>query len=154
MGKTIELLVPLGLNLVVCILAALLVRAFRNPGRVPRLNSPAEAVRLFLGHFPDVRGSAALALDGSAALLALEDGRVGLLQRHGHRWNARILTSDQVRTVACLRDGSVTLRLRDYTGPAVVLPPGAAPASELWSSCLRRLLPPGAHPDMKVPGHA
>ncbi len=139
MGKLLELLVPLGVNLLVCIVAALLVRAFRDSARRPRLTSPAEALQRFAEHFPDSRGSAVVAADGAAALIALEDGGVGLLQRHGHRWNARILSPARVRAVNPMPGGRVRLRLRDYGGPSVVLDPGTAVASEQWMSCLRRL---------------
>ena len=114
----------LSLHTVGLILGLLLLALFaaRRPARLDRLDNerlraPAEALGIYRAQFPDASGEATLDADGKAALIALQHpARIGLLRRHGQRWNAREITSQDVRSVE-VRSDSLVVSLKDFGWP-------------------------------------
>lgn len=81
------------------------------------LTEPAQALALYRMRFPTATGRVSLATDGRAALLELDDGGVGLIERCGRRWNARALEAREIAGVERARDGAITVRFADFGWP-------------------------------------
>jgi hypothetical protein len=86
-----------------------------------RLAGPAEALGLFRTHCPDAAvDTATVSADACSALIALRhDPAVGLVQRHGRRWNVRTLQAQDLRSVAVVRGNTLRLELADFAWPRV-----------------------------------
>jgi hypothetical protein len=83
-----------------------------------RLVGPDEAIAAFKRHYPDAQGSATLAADGRSALIDLHpEGGIGLLQRQGRRWNARVLLSREISAVRVGPDGALEIAFADFGWP-------------------------------------
>jgi hypothetical protein len=82
-----------------------------------RLTEPEQALALYRIRFPTARGRVTLATDGRAALLELNDGSVGLIERCGRRWNARTLEPREIAGVDRARDGALTVCFADFGWP-------------------------------------
>ncbi|MGB6605359.1 MAG: hypothetical protein WA747_12855 [Steroidobacteraceae bacterium] len=117
-----ELAIAIAANVV---LGVLLLGLFLWRGTTDgaRLAGAAEALRLFRAHFPDaVVETATLAGDARGALIALRhDPAIGLIQRHGRRWNVRALEAEDLRSVAFVRGNTLRLELADFAWPRVDL---------------------------------
>jgi hypothetical protein len=115
-----ELAIAIAANLM---LGVLLLGLFLWRGTVDgvRLAGPAEARDLFRVHFPDaVVDTATLGSDARAALLALRhDPAIGLIQRHGRRWNVRALQAEDLRSAAVVRGDTLRVQLADFAWPRV-----------------------------------
>ena len=136
-----ELLIAIGVNVLVGALAALLLYISRNARRqAARLSDPTAAMDLFRRQFPDATGTATLTADGRNALIDLGEGAgIGLLQSHGQRWNARILRTGDVTSLATTGYSALELRLADYANPRAALLFPSAEVQFLWLERLRSL---------------
>jgi hypothetical protein len=115
-----ELAIAMAANVVLGVLLFGLFR-WRGAADAARLAGPAEALRLFRAHFPDaVVDTATVASDARSALIALRHERaLGLIQRHGRRWNVRALEAEDLRAVALVRGNTLRLELADFAWPRV-----------------------------------
>jgi hypothetical protein len=115
-----ELAIAIAANVVLGIVLLGLFR-WRGTADGVRLAGPAEALGLFRTHFPDAAvDAAALARDARTALIALRhDPAIGLIQRHGRRWNVRALQAEDLRSVAVVRGDTLRLELADFAWPRV-----------------------------------
>lgn len=82
-----------------------------------RLTEPEQALTRYRIRYPTARGQVSLAGDGRAALLELTDGSVGLVERRGRRWNARVLEPREIVGVDRAGDGAITVRFADFGWP-------------------------------------
>jgi hypothetical protein len=82
-----------------------------------RLTDPDQALAQWRALDPRAHGRATLAADGRAALLELDDGSLGLVERRGRRWAARSLDPRELVGVDATDDGSITLRFADFGWP-------------------------------------
>jgi hypothetical protein len=94
-----------------------------------------EARALLTSHFPDARPGEARTTR-HAVLFALEGGGIGLVRAQGAHPLTRIVTAAEVRAVTS-KPGRVTLKLRDYADPRIVLHPEEPEDLREW---LRTLL--------------
>ena len=135
-----ELAIAIAANVV---LGVLLFGLFlwRGAADSTRLAGPAEARDLFHRHFPDATiDTAAVAGDGRAALIALRhDTAIGLVQRHGRRWNIRALQADDLRSVKVVRGDALRLELADFGWPRVEVCLEDADARAHWLARLAGL---------------
>ena len=111
----VELLIAIVANLILGVLL-LGMFAWLRSRDTASLASSDDALTIFRQRFPDASGVASIASDGHGALLVLRDG-IGLLHRHGRRWNARKLTPEELRGVAVTRGDRITLALADFGWP-------------------------------------
>jgi hypothetical protein len=116
-----ELAISIVVNVALGLLLLALLCWKRSPDTA-RLAGPVEAVDIFLRQIAAAAGDVTVAADGRAALIDLNgDGRVGLLQRHGRRWNARALAAGEVRSAQFgdedERADTIELRLADFGWP-------------------------------------
>lgn len=111
-----ELAIAIAANIVIGVVLLLLFAWYRMPNTL-RLTGPEEALAIFCRHIPDATGTVTVAADGLAALIALQQGsRIGLIHRHGRRWNAREVRPEDLRSVTVL-DETITLSLTDFGWP-------------------------------------
>jgi len=112
-----ELVISIAVNVV---LGALLLGLFvwkRNTDAI-RLANPEEAMDVFRRYFPEAVGTATVAADRRAALIDLQPGGgIGLLQRVGRRWNARLLVPREFSAIALEADGTIKLQFADFGWP-------------------------------------
>lgn len=150
MELSIALNVALGI-----VLFALLRRQSGDDG--VRLHGNAEAVRIFMSQFPDLQGAASVADDGRGALIELESGGgVGLLERRGRRWNARVIRPGDLAsapTSARIEGECLCIGFADFGWPRSRLRFGDAGARSTWLARLGAAVPspPGRQRD---PRHA
>lgn len=134
-----ELMISIVVNLLLGLLLLSLLYWKRAADQAV-LDGGAHAIEVFRRHFPDAAGIAVVAADLKGALIDLQrDGGVGLLQRRGRRWNARILAPGEVASVRLGKDGSLDLRLRDFGWPRTRLPIADAGVRALWLARLNAL---------------
>jgi len=142
-----ELAISIAVNVLLgLLLLALLSRWGRRDNA--RLTGPEDAMTAFRVHFPDASGTATVAADGRSALvdLAPETG-VGLLQRHGRRWNARILAPREIASVQVGGDGAIDVRFADFAWPRAAIRIEDGPVRAAWISRLDALKEQGQpHP--------
>jgi hypothetical protein len=112
-----ELLLAIAVNVVLGgLLLALLY--FKHASDDVRLSSPEQALEIFRRDFPEARGTATLSAEGRCALVELAGGGgVGVLERHGRRWNARMLVAREFSSVRLDRDGCIRLKFTDFGWP-------------------------------------
>jgi hypothetical protein len=135
-----ELAIAIAAN---AVLGAVLLGLFlwRGTADTVRLAGPAEARRLFHAHFPDaVVDTATLGSDARAALIALRhDPAIGLIQRHGRRWNVRALQAEDLRSVTLESGATLRLHLADFAWPRVDVRLEDAAALAQWQARLAGL---------------
>jgi hypothetical protein len=135
-----ELAIAIAANVV---LGAVLLGLFlwRGSADRARLTGPAEALGLFRTHFPDATLEAAtVASDARTALIALRhEPVVGLIQRHGRRWNVRVLQAEDLRSVRIVRGDTLRLELVDFAWPRVDVRLEEADARAHWQARLADL---------------
>jgi hypothetical protein len=111
-----ELAIAIAANIVIGAVLLALFGLRRAPDGV-RLTGPAEALAVYRRQFPKATVSAVVASDGLAALFPLPGvGKIGLLHRHGRRWNARELLPEDLRSVTADGD-TITISLTDFGWP-------------------------------------
>jgi hypothetical protein len=138
-----ELLIAIGFNAVVGVLAALLIYFYWTRRRGDASLADADtALGLFRGHFPEITGKATLTADGRNALIDLPDGvGLGLLQGHGHRWNAHWLKPGDVASVRVTQDRMLLVRFVDYGSPHASLAFRDGNERDSWLARLQALTP-------------
>jgi hypothetical protein len=148
-----ELAVSIAVN---CALGAILfgVLRWRVSGDTVRLEGPADAMQQFARHFPGAAGTATVADDGRSALIELQRGRIGLLQRLGRRWNARTLIPGDVSKVEASEDGTLRVKFADFAWPGAQLRIGHAEIRSLWVARLQSLATRGASRESRGASHA
>lgn len=145
-----DLAIAIAANLALGIL--LLPLLLRSRTDQVRARTAAEALQIYRRHFPDALGTVLLGHDGRSALIELADGGLGLLQRHGQRWNARALAPGELAEVRAARDGSILVRFTDFGWPRARLVPPDAAARQVWLARLQPLV--RAHGAAGEPHHA
>jgi hypothetical protein len=110
-----ELVLAIAVNVVLGILLLALLY-WKHTNDNVRLSSAEEALELFRAQFRDAIGKATVSADRRCALIELENG-IGVLERHGRRWNARLLVSRELASVRLGRDGCLRLRFADFGWP-------------------------------------
>ncbi|MBS0393414.1 MAG: hypothetical protein JSR54_02250 [Proteobacteria bacterium] len=112
-----DLLIPIAANVIVgLLLAALFLGRRRSEG--PSLTSAREALAVFQSRYPDSQGAVTLGDDGQAALIALTPAAgVGLVHRHGRRWNARMLQPGDLESVTVANEQELVLSMADFGWP-------------------------------------
>jgi len=102
-----------------------------------RLRSPEEALAILRSQLPDLEGPVTLSEDGTAALVALGQGSgIGLVHRHGRRWNARELQPEDLRKVTT-QDTTIQLALADFGWPRTAVRICDAGTREAWLARLQ-----------------
>jgi hypothetical protein len=106
-----------------------------------RLDGPDAALRHFAEVFPDATGHALVGDGGDSALIALSgDAGVGLVERHGRRWNARRLERGEIRALVADANGTLHMRLTDFAWPAARIRIADDTARNEWLARLRGLM--------------
>ncbi len=112
-----ELIEPIAVNVVLGIVLLALLIWKQRPDDA-RLTDTDEATDIFSKHYPDTMGTVTLAADRRSALIDLKSqDAVGLLQRHGHRWNARVLVRGEIASIQPEPDGSIKVNFVDFAWP-------------------------------------
>ena len=130
-----------GFNVVVGVLTTLLIYFFwtRRRGDVP-LADAETALGHFRDHFPEANGTATVTTDRRNALIDLPDGvGIGLLQGHGHRWNAHWLKPGDVASVRVSGETKLQVRFTDYGSPRASLLLADANERVAWLARLQAL---------------
>ncbi len=135
-----ELAVAIAVNVLLGLLLYALHRWVRTADTA-RLDGAGQALALFHQRMAGLGGDATLIDDGRGALIATPGGGVGLLQRHGSRWNARLLTAGDLAGVEAEPDGGVTLRLADFGWPRARLRFADSATHAAWMTRLESLMP-------------
>jgi hypothetical protein len=132
-----ELVISIAVN---CVLGVILlaVLLWKRVSDTERLAGAEDATRKFVHHFPDAVGVASVTDDQRGALLDLQHGHVGLLQRQGRRWNARMLVSQDIASARMKSDGTLHLKFTDFAWPSARIRFADADSRALW---LKRLTP-------------
>ena len=105
------------------VLTTLLIYLYwtRNRGDAPLADADT-ALGHFRDHFPEANGTATVTTDRRNALIDLADGvGIGLLQGHGHRWNAHWLKPGDVASVRVSQENKLQVRFTDYGSPRASL---------------------------------
>jgi len=137
-----ELAISIAANVLLgLLLLALLSWKGRRDG--VRLSGADQGMELFRMHFPDAAGTATVAADRRSALVELQDGRIGLLERRGRRWNARMLTRRELSRVELERDGAIQLSFLDFGWPRATFRAADEEAQAQWMARLTSLTPHG-----------
>ena len=73
-------------------------------------------------------------------MIDLQRGGIGLLQRHGRRWNARLLAPGELSSVVLSGD-AIELGFADFGWPRARLRMADADVRAMWLSRLKSLAP-------------
>lgn len=112
-----ELAISIAVNVVLG-LALFGILRWKRVGDTARLAGAPEAVEIFSQRFPAAACDATVAHDGRSALIDLDcHGCVGLLQRHGRRWNARTLGPGEVSSAELKEPAMINLKFADFGWP-------------------------------------
>jgi hypothetical protein len=134
-----ELAISIAVNVVLG-LVLLAVLRWTRVGDAVRLAGAPQAIEIFAQRFPAAAGDATVAHDGRSALIALDClGCVGLLQRHGRRWNARALGPGEVSSVELEEAAIIKLKFADFGWPHAKIRIDDADARARWLSRLQAL---------------
>jgi len=134
-----ELAISIAVNVGLGI-ALLGILRWKRVGDTARLAGAPEAIELFARQFPAAAGEATLADDGQSALLELNsDGCIGLLQRHGRRWNARMLAAGEVSSAELKDASTIKLKFDDFAWPHTQIRIGDADVRLRWLHRLQAL---------------
>ena len=114
------LAISIGSNVVLGIVLLAVLYRRRGPDEA-RLADPDEALMHYRAFDPAARGSATLASDGRAALIELDGGGLGLVERRGRRWAARSLDAGELVGLDATADGAITLRFADFGWPRALV---------------------------------
>lgn len=138
----LELLIAIGFNLIVGVLTTLLIYFYWNRRKRDdaSLVDADTALGLFRDHFPEAAGTATLTADRRNALIELPDGPgIGLLQGHGHRWNAHMLRPGDIASVRLAQDTTLQVRFADFGSPRASLLLTDANERAAWLTRLQAL---------------
>lgn len=139
-----ELAISIIVNVILGVVLFAILRRHSGADTV-RLSGPAEAMAVFRDFFPDAGGASTVSDDRRIALIDLgELAGVGLLQRQGRRWNARILSSGEVTSAEPCGGDGILVRLRDFGWPRACIRIGDAAVRTKWLARLRMLGPDAA----------
>ncbi|HTV50141.1 MAG TPA: hypothetical protein VME21_03070 [Steroidobacteraceae bacterium] len=131
-----ELLIAIAANVLVGVIAvALLLRRRSHPQRHLPLDQRS-APQIFQSQVPDAVATL-VACAADAALFDLQGGGVGLVQRHGHRWNARVLQAGSIAALQVHEPATLELRFSDYAAPRLRLRIDDPAERQLWLQRLR-----------------
>jgi hypothetical protein len=146
-----ELAISIAVNVVLgALLLALLYRRHTQDSVV--LNGPDEAKGIFGLHFADA-GELTMANDKRGALFDLKHGEVGLLQRHGRRWNARILAAGDISSVE-LAEHAIKLKFADFGWPRAQICIEDDEVRAMWTARLKSLTVRGTRAQDQGLNHA
>jgi len=136
-----ELLIAIGFNVIVGVLTTLLIYFYwSRTGGEAGLPDADTALGLFRDHFPEAGGTATLTTDRRNALIDQTDGAgIGLLQGHGHRWNAHWLKPGDVASVRVIHDIKLQIRFTDFGSPRASLLFSDANERDAWFARLQAL---------------
>lgn len=137
-----ELLISIAMNAVLGVLLLALFLWKRRDDPV-RLTGADDALAAFNRFYPDMDGIATVAADGRSALIDMH-GAVGLLQRHGRRWNARLLVPQELARVRQDADGAINLVFADFGWPQAHIPLADGQARAQWMTRLEAVSLPHA----------
>jgi hypothetical protein len=146
-----EMAFSIAINVVLGILLLALLYRKRTADHV-RLSGPSQAMDLFRSYYPDVVGAATVADDRRGALIDLQRGAgIGLLQRQGRRWNARVLAAGEVSSVQVTAGHAVEVRFPDFAWPRASIRIADPEVRALWVGRLDSLTPKGSRhpPDLR-----
>jgi hypothetical protein len=149
-----QLLIPIGANVA---LGLVLVALFFSRRSIDdaRLNDGDAALRVFRAQFPDADGAATVTADHRGALIALSHGtHIGILQRRGRRWTARIIGARDIRSVALTRGNTLSLSLADFGWPRAYLQVADPEACTQWLARLESIVADGAEGRFPESTHA
>ncbi len=148
-----SLAIAIAVNLVLggVLLALLLARRGRDE---VCLGGASEAIAHFRIHYPDADGEVSVAADGRGALIELGGGAVGLLERRGRRWNARLLAPGDVRAGDGAGGAGGRVRVADFCWPRARLCRADAEARAAWRARLGALTGAAARPPRQETRHA
>jgi hypothetical protein len=91
-------------------------------------------------NFPDSLGAVTVAADRRGALIDLQGGAgIGLLQRQGRRWNARVLAPGEISSARLDSDGAINLHFADFGWPRACIRIADADARAMWLARLHSL---------------
>jgi len=134
-----ELAISIAVNVFLGI-ALLAILRWKQFGDAARLGGAEEAIELFSQRFAAAAGEATVADDGRSALIDLDSGGcVGLLQRHGRRWNARTLAPGEVSSVELNETATIDLTFADFGWPHARIRIDDADARARWLHRLQAL---------------
>ena len=133
-GLTVAIVANFGIGIV---LLAVLYRQ-RMSGPQP-LTAPDQALARYRVLYPLANGTVTIATDGLAALLDLDDGTIGLVERRGRRWNVRAVSSLELLAVGRESDEAITLRFADFGWPRSRVLLADADTRERWIGRLAAL---------------
>jgi hypothetical protein len=149
-----ELVLAIAVNLALGILLLALLY-WKHTNDDVRLSSAEEALEIFRKQFPDVLGTATVSADRRCALIELDgDGGIGVLERHGRRWNARMLVPREFSSVRLDRDGCLRLRFADFGWPRARFRTSDPEARAKWLARLDALTARAAGRHRADLGHA
>jgi len=134
-----ELAISIAVNVALGI-ALLAILRWKRFGDSARLAGAEEAIALFSQRFSATAGDATVAHDGRSALIELDSGGgVGLLQRHGRRWNARVLVPGEVSSAELKEATVIDLTFADFGWPRAQIRIDDAEARLRWLQRLQTL---------------
>ncbi len=135
-----ELAIAIAANI---LLGLILLGSFALLGRQDAavLEGPEQALRVYTDLFPDASGAAMVCDDKTSALIALHHRTgVGLVHRHGRRWNARELQPKDVASVGLVGDDTIRLSLTDFGWPRAHIRIQDRTARTIWLARLDALV--------------
>jgi hypothetical protein len=139
-----ELMLPIAVNLALGVMLLGLFLWRRRPAGVTALTAD-EALALFRLQYPEAGGAVTLADDRCCALIELEPG-IGLLQRQGRRWVARVLKKSEVASVRLRKDGAIQVGFADFGWPRALVRLDDPNVRASWLERLERLAAPDPNP--------
>lgn len=133
-GLTVAIVANIGIGVV--LLAVLYRQRLSGP---QSLTGPDQALARYRVLYPRANGAVTVATDGLAALLELDDGTIGLVERRGRRWNVRAVSSSELLGVRRGADEAITLRFADFGWPRSRVLLADADTRERWIGRLAAL---------------
>ncbi len=136
-----ELAIAIAANI---LLGLILLGSFAMLGKrhAAVLEGPEQALRVYTEQFPDATGAAIIVSDDrTSALVALHHRTgIGLIHRHGRRWNVRELHPRDLDSVRVVGDDSITLALADFGWPHAHIRVRDRAARAIWLARLQALV--------------
>ncbi len=136
-----ELAIAIAANI---LLGLILLGSFAVLGKRPAavLEGPEQALRVYTEQFPDASGAAIIVSDDrTSALIALHHRvGIGLVHRHGRRWNVREIHPKDLESVRVVGDDSIRLALADFGWPRAHIRIRDRAARTMWLARLDALV--------------
>jgi len=140
-----EIALGMAVNALLGVLLLALLR-WRRREDGARLSGVEDALALFRHRYPDAAGRADVTEDHRGALIDLQSGGIGLLQRHGLRWNARVLEAGDLAACTLDATGSLHLKLADFGWPQAQVRLAEPATRTAWARRLTALAQAGRRP--------